>query len=162
MNAIRILWIVGLIVITPFSVLHTQTIRAGVGKANISSTEPGTIVNDSLYVKALVLEDNQKTIAIITIDVVALEKIGHIPDHYLSSVRTLLQDKFNIQPRHVLINASHCHGKPRPDVVGQTIYAVERALQDMEPVQMGLNRGIEDRISINRRLKLTLTKYKKV
>ncbi len=155
MNTIRILGILWLLVITPLSVLHTQTIRAGVGKANISSTEPGTIVNDSLYVKALILEDNQKTIAIITIDVVALEKIGHVPDHYLTSVRTLLQEKFNIQPGHVLINASHCHGKPRPDVVGQTIHAVEQALQDMEPVQMGVDRGMEDRISINRRLKLT-------
>lgn len=154
MDTIRFLLMAWLVVITQFSVLHTQTIRAGVGKANITNTEPGTIVNDSLYVKALVLEDNQKTMAIITIDVVALEKIGHIPDHYLQSVRTLLQEKFNIQPRYVLINASHCHGVPGTDVVAKTVNAVEKALKDLEPVQMGLNRGIEDRISINRRLKL--------
>lgn len=162
MNAIQALLAVFITIITQSSTLYAQSIRAGVGKANITNTEPGTIVNDSLYVKALVLEDDQKKIVVITIDVVALEKIGHIPDHYLASVRTLLQEKFDIEPQNVLINASHCHGRPRVDVVSQTVVAVEKALMDMEVVEVGINRGIEDGISINRRLKLSSGKERDI
>lgn len=136
-------------------VLNAKSIKAGTGKANITNTDQGAIVNDSLYVKALVLEDDRTKIVVLTIDVVALEKIGHIPDSYLTNVRALLQEKFNIHPEHVLINASHCHGVPRSDVLSPTINAVEEALKDMEEVEVGISRGREARISINRRLKLS-------
>lgn len=146
-----LLWI--LFTLSSYGVL-AQTIRAGTGKANITNTEPGSIVNDSLYVKALVVEDREEKVVILTIDVVALENIGHLPDHYLASVRAQLKEKFGINPTRVLINASHCHGVPRKDVVAPTVRAVESALMNLESVEVGVGRGKEDRISINRRLQL--------
>lgn len=140
----------GLIVTS--GVVNAATLKAGTGKSNISSTDSGSVINDSLYVKALVLDDNLIKVAIITIDVVALEKIGHLPDDYLRRVRFQLKEKFNIDPRNVLINASHCHGIPRKDVVSPTVKAVEEALDNMEAVKLGVGRGIEKNISINRRI----------
>lgn len=132
----------------------TAQIKGGVSKVNITNTEPEIIVNDSLYVKALILDDSEKKVVIITVDVVALEEIGYMPDDYLEKVRSLLYERFNIHPKNVIINASHGHGIPSSDVFEKTISAVEGALKDLQVVQVGISRGMEERISINRRLKL--------
>lgn len=134
--------------------LVANTISAGVGKANITNLEEGMVANDSLYVKALLLEDADKRIVFITIDVVALEEIGHIPEGYLPTVRKILNDRFQIDPGNVFVNASHCHGIPSDDVIEKTISAVARATENIEPVTLGFNKAQEDRISVNRRIKL--------
>ena len=126
---------------------------AGVGKADITNEQAG-LINDRLYVKALVMKDDATTAAIITVDAVSLGEIGHIGNDYLGKVRAQIEKECQIPPEHVLINASHCHGVVCAEVDQRTVQAVKDACQNMVPVDVGCGVGREDRIMENRRLKL--------
>src|SRR4051794_36613843 len=74
-----------------------ERLLAGAAKVDVS--DPAVkIANDPLYVKALVLADGATTVAIITVDAVALGEIGPIRNSYLSEVRGRLQKELNISP----------------------------------------------------------------
>ena len=126
---------------------------AGVGKADITNEQAG-LINDRLYVKALVMKDDATTAAIITVDAVSLGEIGYIGNDYLEQVRAQIEKECQIPPAHVLINASHCHGVVCAEVDRRTVQAVKDACQNMVPVDVGCGVGREDRIMENRRLKL--------
>lgn len=128
-------------------------LRAGVAKVDITDREAKP-VHDPLYVKALVLKDDAKTVALITVDAVAIGRLGRIGDGFLSNLRARLEREFGIAPRNVVVNASHCHGVVCADVESRTVQAVRAALGAMTPVRAGAGRGREDRIMENRRLKL--------
>lgn len=128
-------------------------LKAGVSKVNISKTGSG-LLNDPLYVKALVLEAGETRAVIITVDAVAIAEIGSIRNNYLSNVRSVLEKELNIKASNVLINASHCHGQVSSDIEQRTIQAVKEALQKMVPVNIGSGTGFESRIMENRRMKL--------
>ncbi|MBL8871437.1 MAG: hypothetical protein JNK90_16780, partial [Planctomycetaceae bacterium] len=136
------------------SSLHAaESIRGGFGKVDITHYEAGP-VSDPLHARALVLEVMQKRYVIISLDVVALERIGPLPANFLADLRDELQKRFQIEPENVLVNTSHCHGISAPDVLEKTITAVALAIEDIEPVRLGVGVGKEDRISQNRRLLL--------
>ena len=126
---------------------------AGVAKVDITRTDAGP-AHDPLYVKALVLRDDATTAVLVTVDAVAIAEIGWIENTYLADVRSRLQAELNIAPAHVLITASHCHGKVCADVAQRTIQAVTEAWRGMVSVDVGVGRGREDRIMENRRLTL--------
>lgn len=126
---------------------------AGVAKVDITNVDAGP-VNDSLFAKALVLKTDSMTVAMITVDAVAVGEIGHIKNDYLPKVRARLDAELNIKPANVLINASHCHGVVCADVDERTIQAVKLASMNLVPVQVGVGSSREDRIMENRRLKL--------
>lgn len=126
---------------------------AGVAKVDITNVDAGP-VNDPLFAKALVLKSDSITVAIITVDAVAVGEIGHIKNDYLPIVRARLEAELKIKPTHVLINASHCHGIVCSDVDERTIQAVKLAAKNLVPVKTGVGSGHEDRITENRRLKL--------
>lgn len=128
-------------------------ILAGVGKMDITDRDAGP-VNDPLFVKALVLKSADTTAVLITVDAVAIGEIGYIKNDYLPTVRHALQQDLDIDPRHVLVNASHCHGVVRRDVAERTITAVKQAIATLVPIKVGVGVGFENRISENRRLKL--------
>ena len=113
-----------------------------------------TTANDPLYAKALILRSDHTTVVLVTVDAVAIGEIGTIGNDYLTNVRAQLQKELAIDPAHVLINASHCHGVVCKDVATRTVQAVEAAWQHMVPVTVGVGTGHEDRIMENRRLKL--------
>ena len=113
-----------------------------------------TTANDPLYAKALILRSDHTTVVLVTVDAVAIGEIGTIGNDYLTNVRAQLQKELAIDPAHVLINASHCHGVVCKDVAARTVQAVEAAWQHMVPVTVGVGTGYEDRIMENRRLKL--------
>lgn len=136
-----------------FSTQVLAQMTAGVAKTDITDSKAG-LVNDSLYAKALVLDDGFTKLVIITLDVVAIENIGPIKNGYLSKVRSRIEKELNIPPSNVLINASHCHGIVRDDVDELTIKTVLEASQNMVPVRVGSGKGLENRISENRRVKL--------
>lgn len=127
-------------------------LQAGVAKVDI--TDRTVPVNDPLYAKALVLRDGTTTAVIITVDAVALGEIGRIKNNFLANVRAQLQKELNIEPSHVLINASHCHGIVCTDIEQRTVQAVRDACRNLVPVKVGAGRGHENRIMENRRLKL--------
>lgn len=126
---------------------------AGIGKVEITDREAGP-VNDPLFVKTLVLRSNSTTAVIITLDAVAVGEIGPVPNHFLPTIRTRLQQDLGIPETHILVNASHCHGIVCSDVDARTIRSVEMALNNLLPVRIGSGVGSEARIMENRRLKL--------
>jgi len=138
--------------------LNAQTIKAGTGKSNITA-DCGN-VNDSLYVKALVLKSNKTSLAIITLDIVAIGNIGDLSGDFYPNVKARLRTNLKID--NVLISASHNHydgflnggGKLVDNIEEKAIEAVNRAVQNMEKVKVGAGNGFENRISMNRRIKL--------
>ncbi len=141
--------------ITLLSAGHADAapLRAGAAKVDITNTEAG-LVNDSLYVKALVLTNDVTTVAIVTVDAVAIGEIGSIGNDYLGKVRSRIEKELKIKPTNVMINASHCHGSVCSDIEQRTFQAVQEAWRNMAPVHVGVGIGHEDRIMENRRLKL--------
>jgi hypothetical protein len=110
--------------------------------------------NDTLHARALVLREGKTTAVIISLDVVAIGEIGPIGNEYLGQVRAALQKDLGIAPKNVIINASHCHGIVCKDVAARTVKVVKQAFKQVEPVDVGVGTGREDRIMENRRLKL--------
>ncbi len=131
----------------------SRNLLSGVAKVIITDPEAGP-ANDPLYVKALALRSGAATAVIVTVDAVAIAEIGSIRNDFLANVRSQLKEELNLDPAHILINASHCHGKVCADVEARTVQAVVEAWQNMVPVSVGAGTGCEDRIMENRRLKL--------
>ena len=156
----RIIFLLSLLFLTTFLNLNifAQTLLAGTGRSNITAKVKN--IHDSLYVKVLLLKDTNTNLAIITLDVVAIGTIGNISDNYYGNIKSKLKNKFGIE--HILVNASHNHwdgfleGKNYivKDVERRTIEAVKEALSNLEPVKVGAGKSSENRISMNRRVKL--------
>ena len=132
---------------------HAAGLTAGVAKVDITNRDAGP-VNDPLYAKALVIGDGASTLAIVTVDAVALGEIGYIHNDYLPIVRARIEKELGIKPANVLINASHCHGVVCTDVADKTVDAVKEAASHTVPVVVGAGAGHEDRVSENRRYNL--------
>lgn len=150
--------LLGIVSCTLLSVAGTTSVnaaalRAGAAKVDVTDMEAGP-VNDPLYVKALVVQSDETTAVILTVDAVAIGEIGPIRNEYLSQVRGRLQQELGIAPEQVLVNASHCHGIVCRDVADRTVAAVKQAWEKREPVRVGVGRGHEDRVMENRRLLL--------
>ncbi len=139
--------------VLPTGVASAAQLRAGVAKADITDYKAGE-PNDPLYAKALVISDDAATVAIITVDAVAIGGIGRIGNDFLPGVRSRLEKELNIKPSHVVVTASHCHGTVCAETVERTVQAVQEASRHMVPVNIGAGAGREDRIMENRRLKL--------
>jgi hypothetical protein len=135
------------------AVANAGNLSAGVAKVDITNRQAGP-VNDPLFVKALVIKNDTATVAIISVDAVAIAEIGSIRNEYLANVRLRVEKELNIKPANVLINASHCHGVVCSDVEQRTFQAVKEASLNMVPVKVGAGVGHENRIMENRRLKL--------
>jgi len=135
------------------------SLRAGVAKSDITADAEGVVVNDPLYAKALVLDDGRTKVAIIAMDAVAIGGIGDIGDAFLPRLRDRIQKELGIPGPNVLVNASHTHPPGRllcddAEQLDRTFDAVRRAKENMTPVKVGSGRGYEDRIMINRTLRL--------
>lgn len=142
-----------LVALTLANVGEAGRLRAG--GAMVDITHPDTNPrNERLWVRALVLSDDETTAVMVTVDAVAIGEIGAIKNDYLSNVRLQLEQDLKIAPASVLINASHCHGVVCDEIEQQTVQAVKEAWQKMVPVRVGVGVGHEDRIMENRRLKL--------
>ena len=143
----------------PDSPPAAPTLRAGVAKSDITTSAEGVVVNDPLYAKALVLDDGTTQVVIIAMDVVAIGMIGDVSDDFLLRLRSRIQGELGIPGNHVLVNASHTHppGRMLCDdgaQVDRTLDAVRRAQQSMTPVKVGVGVGHEDRVMINRTLRM--------
>lgn len=126
---------------------------AGVAKVDIANPDAGP-AQGRLYAKALVLKQDSTSVAIVTIDAVAIGEIGSIKNDFLPNVRARMEKDLQIKPLNTIFNASHCHGIICRDIDEKTFEAVKLAAQNLVPVTVGVGTGHEDRISENRRLKL--------
>ncbi len=155
----------------------SQTVLlAGVGKSDITRWDSGEVIgdmsmkaglgmdrgggikiHDPLYAKALVLDDGATRAAIISMDVIAIGGIFEINDNFLPALRRKIEEELKISGANVLVNASHTHlvgGQVSADVVEKTFEAVRQACANMTPVKIGAGSGSEDRVTMNRRIKL--------
>jgi hypothetical protein len=147
------------------------TLRAGVAKSNITTDAKGAVINDPLYAKALVLEDGITRVAIIAMDVTAIGgrrisqgMLGDVGENFLPKLRSRIQKKLEIPGCNVLVNASHTHPPGTllcddDEQVDRTFNAVSQAIQNMTAVKIGSGVGYEDRITINRTLRLKNGKH---
>ncbi len=154
MNQLRTIAVM-LIIFTTLSmtVVKADHFEAGVSKVEITDREAGP-VNDPLYVKALVIKSSEVSLVVITVDAVAIGEIGRISNDYLPKVRSELSERLGIDPKNVMVNASHCHGVVRRDIADLTVQAVLKAFEERVPVKIGFGLGEENRIMENRRLLL--------
>jgi len=134
-------------------------LRAGVARSDITTSAEGAAVHDPLYAKALVLDDGATSVVIIAMDVVAIGGISDVPDDFLPNLRSRIEAELGILGGNVLVNASHTHPPGRllcddAEQVARTFAAVRRATEKMVAVKVGTGVGYEDRIMINRTLRL--------
>ena len=144
----------------------TGSLCAGVAKSNITTDAKGVVVNDPLYAKALVLDDGKTKVAIIAMDVTAIggrtvsnRILDDVADDFMPKLRSRIQKELKIPGYNVLVNASHTHPPGRmlcndDDQIDRTFDAVSRALRNMTEVKIGTGSGYEDRITMNRTLRL--------
>lgn len=131
----------------------TADISAGVAKVDITKVAAGP-VESPLFAKALVIQTDNETVAIISLDVVAIGTIGSIKNDFVSNIRARAARDLHLDPDHILFNASHCHGVPCEDIEQRTFDVLKLALHNVQPVTIGAGIGHEDRIMENRRMKL--------
>lgn len=136
-----------------------RTLYAGVAKSDITTDSPDIIVHDRMYAKAIILDDGVTTLAILVLDAVAIGGICDVSDAFLPALRARIEAHLGIPAAHVLVHATHTHPPVRhlcdeAAQVDRAFDAVRRAKQDMVPVTVGAGRGHEDRILINRTLRL--------
>lgn len=114
---------------------------------------------DPLFANAAVFRDGTTTIALLSIDVVIVER------EYVLKIRKAISEACAIPPENIMVCATHNHACPavveRPwskkddkyltYMVEQGQRAVVEAFRALVPVETGTGRGFEGRISFNRR-----------
>ena len=105
-----VIFFIGVIGLLICGTVASAQLKAGVSKVNITNIEASGTVLDSLYIRALVLGNGSTKAVIISVDAVAIGKIGSIGDDYLSNVRSRIKKELGIEGANVLVNASHLHG----------------------------------------------------
>ncbi len=162
------------------SIAHA-TLEAGFAKVNVtpplgglligSKGQPSDDVLDELYAKALVLSDGEKTLAIVSADLLytPLEEIT-------SPVRRIVKEKTGIVEQNILVCATHTHSGPEvytrskftqeqgapasnidqaylATLVKKIASSVMLAYKNMQQVKIGAAKGRAPEIVYNRRPK---------
>ncbi|MBN2316135.1 MAG: hypothetical protein JXM79_19570 [Sedimentisphaerales bacterium] len=130
---------------------EAATLYAGVAVRNITADTPTKHVHDPLYAKALVLDDGTTKAVIICADIITATETR------TSEIRRRVHEELGINPKNILLNASHNHNtwnQMAEDTNERIVQAVKQAAGAMVPVTIGVGAGHEDRITMNRRLRL--------
>jgi len=142
------------------------TLCAGVARSNLTTDDKTAVINDPLYAKALVLDDGKTRIVLITMDITAIggREVGRgmlddVGEDFLPRLRNRIEHDLQIPGANILVNASHTHPAGRllcddDQQLERTFDAVKRAVRNMIPVKLGVGVGYEDRIMVNRTLRL--------
>jgi len=140
---------------------------------DIATHRPAKLVADPLYAKALVLESGGRRLCLLTLDITI------ITDRYSRLIREQAAEPFGLDPAAVMVHALQSHSAPGmgrfmvdPDFPGipaqhewiggdeeayslwaadRAVEAIGRAVEALEPVQIGMASGIEGRLAFNRR-----------
>ncbi|HBR20276.1 MAG: hypothetical protein UV78_C0006G0003 [Parcubacteria group bacterium GW2011_GWA2_43_17] len=142
------------------------TLRAGVAKSDITTDIKGVLIKDPLYAKVLVMDDGSTKVAIIAMDVTAIGgrrvsqgMLDDVGEDFMPNLRSRIQKELKIPGCNVLVNASHTHPPGRllcddAEQINRTFNAVSRAVQNMTAVKIGSGIGYENRMTMNRTLRL--------
>ncbi|MHC4642260.1 MAG: neutral/alkaline non-lysosomal ceramidase N-terminal domain-containing protein [Planctomycetota bacterium] len=142
---------------------------AGVWLSGYSSrNKPSEGISDKLYAKALVLDDGQNKIAIVSTDLL------WVPLETANEIREIVKKKIRIPESNVLICATHTHFGPKvekirkdwPDTPASKVdksyvqkltkkiaESILTAAKDMKPAKLGVVKGEISEIVYNRRTK---------
>ena len=145
-------------------------LQAGAATSNITPwlgvTMPGSFqprygedVHDELLAKALVIDNGDVRIAMVTCDLIA------VTEAIANAVKARIQERCGISPECVMVNATHTHsGAGVSNLLGmgedegyttwlplKVADAVELAIKRMQPARAGFASVMEDRISFYRR-----------
>ncbi|TNJ67974.1 hypothetical protein FE784_02215 [Paenibacillus hemerocallicola] len=136
-----------------------MNLRAGVAKIDITTGMQGVVISDPLYAKALVLDDGSTKAVIVAMDALAIGGLGDIKDDFMPKLRRRIENELHIPGGSVMVNASHTHPQGRllcddAEQVDRTFEAVRQAMGAMAEVRVGWGVGHEDRIVVNRNLKM--------
>ncbi len=149
----------------------TGILRAGAAKSDITVSGKNADIHDPLYAKALVLDDGATSVVIIGMDTTAINgrrisrrMLDDVGDDFLANLRGRVHSELKIPGSCVLVNASHTHPPCRhlcgdEELVERTFDAVRRAVESMTEVKTGSGIGNENRITINRMLRLKNGKH---
>ena len=155
----------GMVEITP-----QEGIQLG---GNVGCYRPAKIVSDPLYARTLVVENNGKKLCLITLDLVAIERI------YCDRIRKMVAEKWGFEYDAIMIHPLQIHSAPSlgnfmltEDIknipsefdwlrggderynsfaVDRIIESVKIASESLQDVKIGVGSGIEGRLAFNRR-----------
>lgn len=119
-------------------------------------TSGSTGVHDDLYARALVLDDHEVQAAVISCDLIGVDR------HQTAAVRDLVASETDIPAGNIMLAATHTHAGPRGmhrqddgslrDVLGRLIAgAVIDAWRSKRPAVLKAGRGTVESVSQNRR-----------
>ena len=141
-------------------------LRAGVAKSDLTTDKPRGAIREPLYAKVLVLDDGVRQVVIIAVDTTAIGAraisagmLDDVGEEFLPALRGRIERELGISGQSVLVNASHTHPPGRllcddEEQGARTFEAVRRAFESRVPVKVGAGSGFEDRITVNRTLRL--------
>ena len=145
---------------------------AGVAKRDITISSPNVRVNDPLYAKALVLSDGSTSCAIVTMDVTSIggrtisdSILFDVADEFMPNLRRRVEAELDIPGCNIMVTASHTHpyhGRLLCDdneQIERALDALRQAARGMVPVRVGTGVGYEDRLTVNRTLRLKNGKH---
>ena len=143
------------------------SLRAGVAKSEITTESSNVRINDPLYAKVLILDDGKTKMVLITMDTTAIAGrtisqriLIDGADDFMPRLRSRIQEDLKLSGCNVMVTASHTHPTSGQllccddEQIERTVDAVSRAMQNMTPVTVGIGVGHEDRLTINRTLRL--------
>jgi hypothetical protein len=141
------------------SSVQATPLLAGVAKREITTDRKEAAIRDPLWAKALVLENACTRVVLLTLDAVAIGGICDINDEFLPALRERLERELGVPATHVLVNASHTHPPGRilcsdEELLKRAFDAVLNACANLTPVTAGVGKGHNDRLTMNRNLKL--------
>ena len=119
-------------------------------------------IDDPLFVRALVLDDDGEKVVLVTLDVCAIGArtisqfiLNDSADDFMPKLRKRVEKELGIPGDQVSASASHTHPPGRllcddEEQITRTIAAIKQALDNMTPVTIGAGAGHEDTLTINR------------
>lgn len=142
-----------LVAVTVLSIRKTEAapLLAGVSKVNITKDNPTELINDPLYVKALVINDGSTQVVFVTMDIINLEPSA------IAEIRSHIRKELKVDSENVIFSAAHNHwvkNQLAENYLERTIQAIKEASENMVPVRVGAGTGLEERITMNRRILL--------
>lgn len=105
-------------------------------------------INDRVYARAIVLDNDGVRAALVTLDA------GGIPTPLWQSVSERLSKELSIAPEHLLLTATHTHSVPRqqaPDYLDKVVASVSTAIENLQPARMAWGTGLSW-INVNRNM----------
>lgn len=122
-------------------------------------TAPSTGVHDNLYAHALVLDDVATRVAIVSVDLIGVDR------SMVERIRAGVAERAGIAPDHLMVSATHTHGGPRGLIalrasadeslitatVRQIVGGVAAAAASLRPARLYHGTGRVDGVAQNRR-----------